>query len=79
MVFNPSMYRRSKKILEDKKNTFKFILQFQRHFFIPLLLTANACKQQMQELKSIIQKKDEEIKQYHREGFVLHRSEFLSL
>uniref|UniRef100_A0A1A9UD74 Non-homologous end-joining factor 1 n=1 Tax=Glossina austeni TaxID=7395 RepID=A0A1A9UD74_GLOAU len=48
--------------------------EFQRNFFIPLLLTANACKQQMQELKSIIQKKDEEIKQYRREGFVLHRT-----
>uniref|UniRef100_A0A1B0C606 Non-homologous end-joining factor 1 n=1 Tax=Glossina palpalis gambiensis TaxID=67801 RepID=A0A1B0C606_9MUSC len=48
--------------------------EFHRNFFIPLLLTANACKQQMQELKSIIKKKDEEIKQYRREGFILHRT-----
>ncbi|KAI9581791.1 hypothetical protein GQX74_010108 [Glossina fuscipes] len=48
--------------------------EFHHNFFIPLLLTANACKQQMQELKSIIKKKDEEIKQYRREGFILHRT-----
>uniref|UniRef100_A0A1A9X5G0 Uncharacterized protein n=1 Tax=Glossina brevipalpis TaxID=37001 RepID=A0A1A9X5G0_9MUSC len=53
--------------------------EFQRNYFIPLLLTADSYKQQVQDLKSIIQKKDEEIKQYRREGFSLRRSTVVTI
>uniref|UniRef100_A0A1A9ZXB9 Uncharacterized protein n=1 Tax=Glossina pallidipes TaxID=7398 RepID=A0A1A9ZXB9_GLOPL len=46
----------------------------ERNFFVPMLLAIDDYKQQVQELKSIIQKKDEEIKQYRGEGFTLRRT-----
>uniref|UniRef100_A0A1A9VLP0 Non-homologous end-joining factor 1 n=1 Tax=Glossina austeni TaxID=7395 RepID=A0A1A9VLP0_GLOAU len=48
--------------------------EFQRNFFVPLLLAVDGYRQQVQELKSIIHKKDEEIKEYRGEGFTLRRT-----